>query len=117
MVSQTRNLPHAPLELAGLADALKPFGESRMLPPAAYVDPAVFGWEQRNFFGGGWTCVGFSAELANLGDQRAESVGDGGVLLSRDGDGVLHAFSNFCRHRGHELLPCGVSAQRQSIVC
>jgi glycine betaine catabolism A len=27
------------------------------------------------------------------------------------------AFANYCRHRGHELLPCGVSAQRPSIVC
>ena len=116
MVSQSQ-YPHAPVNPAGLADALRPFGESRMLPPGAYVDPAVFGWEQQHFFGGGWTCVGFSAELANPGDQRAESVGTGGVLLSRDADGVLHAFSNFCRHRGHELLPCGVSAQRQSIVC
>jgi phenylpropionate dioxygenase-like ring-hydroxylating dioxygenase large terminal subunit len=118
MVSQSNAVrSHAPLDPAGLAAALKPFGQSRMLPPGAYVDPAVFGWEQQNFFGGGWTCVGFSAELARPGDQRAESVGAGGVLLSRDGDGVLHAFSNFCRHRGHELLPCGVSAQRQSIVC
>ncbi len=116
MVSQTR-LTHAPLDPAGLADALKPFGESRMLPPGAYADPAVFSWEQQNFLGGGWTCVGFSAELAQPGDQRAESVGADGVLLSRDADGVLHAFSNFCRHRGHELLPCGISAQRQSIVC
>jgi Rieske 2Fe-2S family protein len=116
MVSQIRDL-HAPVDPAALADALKPFGESRMLPPAAYADPAVFAWEQRNFFGGGWSCVGFSAELPNPGDQRAESVGDGGVLLTRDENGVLHAFSNFCRHRGHELLPCGVSAQRPSIVC
>jgi glycine betaine catabolism A len=116
MVSQMRDL-HAPVDSAALADALKPFGESRMLPPGAYVDPAVFAWEQRNFFGGGWSCVGFSAELPNPGDQRAESVGDGGVLLTRDENGVLHAFSNFCRHRGHELLPCGVSAQRPSIVC
>jgi glycine betaine catabolism A len=121
MVSQSpiQHAPfqHAPLDPAGVAEALKPFGQSRMLPPTAYIGPAVFGWEQRNFFGGGWTCVGFSAELANPGDQRAESVGDGGVLLTRDEESRLHAFANFCRHRGHELLPCGVSAQRPSVVC
>jgi glycine betaine catabolism A len=116
MVSQFRVAP-APLDPAGLADALQPFGESRMLPRAAYVDPAVFAWEQRNFFDGGWTCVGFSAELANPGDQRAEPVGAGSVLLTRAEDGELHAFANTCRHRGHELLPCGGSAQRPSIVC
>jgi len=88
-----------------------------MLPRAAYVDPAVFTWEQRHFFGGGWTCVGFSAQIASPGDQRAESAGPGSVLLTRDDDGVLHAFANTCRHRGHELLPCGGSAQRGAIVC
>src|SRR5215469_918569 len=123
MVSQLRSSavpaasPAAPVDPAALASALRPFGESTMLPTGAYVDPAVFAWEQRNFLDGGWTCVGFSAQLANAGDQRAESVGAGSVLLTRDEDGVLHAFANTCRHRGHELLPCGVSAQRASIVC
>jgi Rieske 2Fe-2S family protein len=116
MVSQS-HFPHAPLDPAGLADALKPFGESRMLPSAAYQDPAVFSWEQKHFFGGGWTCVGFASETANPGDQRAVRVGDGSVLLTRGDDAALHAFANFCRHRGHELLPCGGSAQRPSIVC
>jgi glycine betaine catabolism A len=110
-------VPLAPVDPAGLADALRPFGESRMLPPAAYTDPAVFGWEQQRFFGGGWICVGFASELPVPGDQRAVRVGAGSVLLSRDADGALRAFANFCRHRGHELLPCGESAQRPAIVC
>ena len=88
-----------------------------MLPRAAYVDPAVFAWEQKHFFGSGWTCVGFSSQLAQPGDQRAESAGDGSVLLTRDDDGALHAFANTCRHRGHELLPCGTAEQRNSIIC
>ena len=88
-----------------------------MLPRSAYVDPAVFAWEQKHFFGSGWTCVGFSSQLAQPGDQRAEPVGDGSVLLTRDEDGTLHAFANTCRHRGHELLPCGASEQRNSIIC
>jgi Rieske 2Fe-2S family protein len=102
---------------AGLARSLQAFGDSVMLPPAAYVDPAVFAWEQQHFFGSGWTCVGFSSQLAQPGDQRAESVGTGSVLLTRDDDGVLHAFANTCRHRGHELLACGAAAQGNSIIC
>ncbi len=116
MVSQ-HSYPHAPLDPAGLADAVMPFGESRMLPSAAYTDPDVFGWEQRHFFGGGWTCTGFSAELASPGDQRAERLGAGSVLLTRDDRGALHAFANFCRHRGHELLPCGSATKRPAVVC
>jgi glycine betaine catabolism A len=107
----------APIDPAGLADALRPFGDSRMLPPAAYTDSEVFAWERDHFLAGGWVCAGLSADLPDPGDQRAEAIGQGGVLLSRDGGGRLHAFANFCRHRGHELLPCGGSAHRPSIVC
>ena len=43
MVSQAA-FPPAPLDPGALAQSLAPFGESRMLPRAAYVDPAVFEW-------------------------------------------------------------------------
>ena len=88
-----------------------------MLPRAAYVDPAVFDWEQRHFFGGGWMCVARSEQLPEPGDQRAEATGEGGVLLVRGEDGELRAFANSCRHRGHELLPCGQGAQEKVIIC
>src|SRR5260221_2703175 len=122
MVSQQRvmsqyNAPPAPLDPAGLAESLRPFGQSRMLPRAAYTDPAVFEWEQRHFFGGGWMCVGRSDQVANPGDQRAEAAGVGSVLLTRHDDGILHAFANTCRHRGHELLPCGAAATQSMIIC
>jgi Rieske 2Fe-2S family protein len=115
MISQTP--PTAPLDPAGLADALLPFGRSRMLPPAAYVSPAVFGWEQRHFFDGGWVCVGRSDQVPGPGDQRAETLGTGSVLLVRGEDGVLRSFANTCRHRGHELLPCGAATRRNVIIC
>jgi Rieske 2Fe-2S family protein len=87
-----------------------------MLPRAAYVDPDVFAWEQRNFFTGGWMCVGRSDAMPQPGDQRAESVGHAGVFLMRDADGVLGAFANACRHRNHELLPCGEPTVNRAIV-
>jgi Rieske 2Fe-2S family protein len=100
-----------------VAQALLPLGESRMLPPAAYVDQAVFEWEKQYMFGGGWIFAGRSDQVASPGDMRAEPLGAGSVLLSRAEDGVLHAFANTCRHRGHELLPCGASAQSKAIIC
>jgi glycine betaine catabolism A len=119
MVSQNwrRQPASAPIDRSGLDEALRPFGESRMLPRAAYVDPDVFEWEQRNFFGSGWMCVARSEQLPEPGDQRAEATGSGGVLLVRDEDGVLRAFANSCRHRGHELLGCGESARAKAIIC
>lgn len=101
---------------AAVADALAPFGHSRMLPREAYVDPAVFEWEQRVIFSG-WTCVGHAGDLAVPGSQRAAGSGANGILLVRGDDGAVRAFANTCRHRGHELLGCGVETKRRNIVC
>ena len=43
--------------------------------------------------------------------------GPASVLLVRGEDGALRAFANTCRHRGHELLPCGEGAQHKMIIC
>ncbi|HEY0718372.1 MAG TPA: aromatic ring-hydroxylating dioxygenase subunit alpha [Streptosporangiaceae bacterium] len=111
------NAEPAPLSAAAVAEAVRPFGQSRMLPREAYVDPAVFAWEQRHFFGGGWLCVGRSDQLPHPGDQRAQDAGPGSVPLVRGNDGTLRAFANTCRHRGHELLPCGPTVNGRAIVC
>src|SRR5262249_7719503 len=48
----------APVPIEAVEAALRPFGQSRMLPRAAYVDDDVLEWERRHFFDGGWVCVG-----------------------------------------------------------
>lgn len=111
-----KQYPGAPVSEEGLRAALAPFGQSRMLPREAYVDPAVFEWEQQHIFSG-WTCVGHAEDLSARGAQRAVGSGANGVLLVRGDDDQLRAFANTCRHRAHELLPCGGTAKRRSIVC
>jgi Rieske 2Fe-2S family protein len=115
MVSQ--DFPPAPVDPEGLAAALRPFGESRMLPPAAYTSAEVFAWERRNFFGGGWSGVTHASKLPEAGSQLAVETGAGGALLVRGEDGAIRAFANTCRHRGHELLPCGSATAGKAIVC
>jgi Rieske 2Fe-2S family protein len=107
----------APIDPRGLEAVLRPFGESRMLPREAYVSEAVFNWEQRHFFAGGWMCIGRSDSMPSPGDQRAESLGHAGVFLMRDADGVLRTFANACRHRNHELLGCGETVNRPLVLC
>jgi Rieske 2Fe-2S family protein len=106
----------APVPSADLAAALAPFGQSRMLPREAYVDPEVFDWEQRNIFSG-WICVGHASDLTSVGAQRAVGSGANGVLLVRSETGEVRAFANVCRHRGHELLACGGATKKRSIIC
>ncbi len=87
------------------------------MPSDAYVDHAVLAWEMDHVFRGGWVCVGRSADLVSPGQVRAVNVGEEGVLLARDSDGNLSAFSNVCRHRGHELAPVGDPIDVRSIRC
>jgi glycine betaine catabolism A len=108
----------APIAAAKLETVLRPFGESRLLPREAYVDPDVFAWEQEHFLRARWMCVARSEELPGAADQRAVRLGSESALLVRGEDGVVRAFANACRHRGHELLPCDTTATgKRAIVC
>ena len=107
-----------PLDRSALERCVAPFGESVTLPQPAYTSPDVLAWERERFFEGSWSCVGRSADIATPGDMRAIRVGDDAVLLVRGSDGLLRAFFNTCRHRGHELLPCdGPAVSARSIRC
>ncbi len=104
------------MDQGDLALALKPFGSSRMLPKAAYVDPDVLAWERQHVFSD-WICIGRASEVPEPRSAKAFDLGESGVLVVRDQDGVLRAFENACRHRGHELLPCGSTAEPRMIMC
>ena len=99
---------NAPLPADAVATSYAPFGSSRMLPRSAYVDDAVYAWEQANIFSG-WMCLGRGEKFGEIGTQHSVETGADG--------GRLRAFANVCRHRGHELVACGASVKRQSIVC
>jgi len=108
--------PSAPVDPAALDAALRPFGDSRMLPAPAYTSREIFDWERRHLFAGAWTCLGRLDEVRGEQSQRAVTVGDVGVLLTFD-EQTTRAFANVCRHRGHELLPDGGAAERAAVVC
>ncbi len=104
-----------------LARSLRPFGESTMLPAAAYTSAEVLAWEQRHLFAETWTCVGRVADVSGEQTgapvrQRALRVGDVPVLLTFT-DATPRAFANTCRHRGHELLTQDATSTHQSVVC
>ncbi|MFN8196005.1 MAG: aromatic ring-hydroxylating dioxygenase subunit alpha [Nocardioidaceae bacterium] len=106
----------APVDQSQLADALKPFGQSRMLPAGSYLDDAVLAWEREHLFSG-WVALGRAEEVARPRQMKAFAAGAAGVLVVRGDDGVVRGFQNACRHRGHELLPCDGTAEHRAIVC
>jgi len=106
----------APVEAATLRPVLDP-GAGAMLPAAAYVDAEVLEWERRHLFAAAWVCCGRAADVAAAGARRAVTVGDDAVLLVRGDDAVLRGFFNVCRHRAHELAPCGSASRQGSIHC
>ena len=103
--------------MTDMESAIRPFGESTMLPARAYTAPEVLAWELRHLFAGTWSCLGRLDELLGAGaTQRGVLAGDIPVLLTRDGSAVT-ALANTCRHRGHELLPDGGTSARPVVVC
>src|SRR5262245_26347281 len=107
----------APIQPALLEDALRAFGESRMLPAEAYTGEAVLRWESRKMFAGSLPSIGRTADVRAAGTQSARTVGDLGVVLTATGRGAVRAFANTCRHRAHELLGDGECNDRRALVC
>ena len=107
----------APIDRELLGPSLADFRESYTLPGVAYTSPELFAWEMRHFFDDSWTYLGRVEGLIAPGMRRAIRAGQGSILLTRDEAGSLHGFFNICRHRGHELLPVGASAQGALIEC
>jgi len=107
----------APIDRVGLEAVLEPGTSGRMLPREAYTSEAVLEWEREHFFARSWVCAGRSVQIDDPGTRLAVRIGNEPVLLVRGGDGVARGFFNVCRHRGHELMPCGASARRNAIHC
>jgi Rieske 2Fe-2S family protein len=84
-------------DFAGLKSAEK------TLPAEAYYDPAVYKHELSTIWYRQWVYLCRADALEGPGAFRTETIGDQSVLLLRDGEGVVRAFHNTCRHRGSQL--------------
>lgn len=107
----------APVPSETIEKLLLSGGQSRTLPADAYSSADVFAWEQKELFEGGWMCLGRLDDLLSPGQLRAIELGAETILLSRQPDGPVAAFSNVCRHRGHELLGVGERVDARQIRC
>jgi phenylpropionate dioxygenase-like ring-hydroxylating dioxygenase large terminal subunit len=87
------------------------------VPYWIYSDPDLYALEQERIFRGNtWTFLCLGAELPNPNTFRASNLGDMPVVVTRDADGVIHAFENRCAHRG-SLLCLKERGEAKEIVC
>ena len=85
-------------------DPSLPLERARTIPGAWYFDPEIYAAECRHVFGASWVVAGRADQVAEPGSfLTAEIVGEP-VVVARDADGVLRAFSNVCRHKAAQVI-------------
>jgi anthranilate 1,2-dioxygenase large subunit/salicylate 5-hydroxylase large subunit len=81
-----------------------PSAGERRLPGFIYTDDAIFRLEmERIFLANSWNYVALSCELPQPGDFILSTIGNLGVVVSRDRKGDVRVFLNRCPHRGARL--------------
>ena len=98
-----------------LAAAARPLEDARAMPPSVYTSPGFLQREIETIFSREWLCVGRSSGLANPGDYVTCDLAGQPVVVLRDREGQIRAFSNVCLHRMSTLLEG--SGNARVIVC
>jgi Rieske 2Fe-2S family protein len=81
-----------------------------------YLSDEVWHAERERLFHGGWflACLGHRLDRGN---RTVVDIAGESVLITRDLDGVLHAFANVCRHRGARLCDAHSDSGQGSLMC
>ena len=82
-------------------DSMRPVEDALTLPPVVYTSEEFLDFERRALFDREWLCVGRASRIPEPGDFFTVRPNGEGVIVARDKDGAIHAFSSVCRHRGH----------------
>ena len=77
---------------------------SMSLSTDAYTDPRWFDVEVETVFSRTWQWVCHVEKVRDPGTYTTTTIADRSVVVARDVDHTLRAFSNVCMHRAHELL-------------
>ena len=87
------------------------------VPYWVYSDRELYDEEQERIFRGDtWTFLCMEAELPTPNSFRVSNLGEMPVVVTRDANGVVHAFENRCAHRG-SLLCLKERGEAREIVC
>lgn len=82
---------------------VEPVERSFTIPSAWYTDPRFHLVDQEAVFAETWQAVGHLDMLRNKGDYFLATAANNPIIVLNEGDGVIRAFYNVCRHRGGPL--------------
>lgn len=88
----------------------------RPISTCAMVDPERLRREREVLFREYPLAIGLGAAVARPGDFLAGEAAGFPYLVVRDDDGVLRAFANICRHRGHTVCK-EAAGNRRTFSC
>jgi phenylpropionate dioxygenase-like ring-hydroxylating dioxygenase large terminal subunit len=99
----------------GLDSSICDVNRAVSLPPGCYTDAGFFAFEKRAIFDREWLCVGREAWAKQPGDYFTSSHVREPIVVVRNRDGVLKAFSAVCQHRG--ALVAEGAGNARSFIC
>jgi choline monooxygenase len=85
-------------------DPTLPLSHARTIPSNWYFDPDIYAAECRHVFGGSWLMAGRADQVCEPGSFFTIEIAGEPIVVVRDQDGVLRAFSNVCRHRAAQVI-------------
>ncbi len=81
-----------------------PLERAKTIPACWYRDAELADLERRAVFAATWQFVGRAALVAEPGSFFTTEIAGEPILVVRDGEGVLRAFYNVCRHRAAPVV-------------
>lgn len=107
--------PHADPFAALAANVQTPFESASAMPPAVYTSDEFLQAELDSVFKKDWFCAGRASSLSQPGDFTTLELAGQPIVVMRNREGQLKAFSNVCLHRMSTLLHGRGNARR--ITC
>jgi choline monooxygenase len=95
----------------------RPLSEASQLPPRTYTDPEFYQFEVDRVFMRNWLPVGRVDQVALPGDYLTVTRFGESVVVARDKEGTLHAFSNVCRHRSFPVAHGAGNCRVSGFIC
>jgi choline monooxygenase len=93
-----------------------PLDRAHTIPSFWYADPEIYAAELRIVFAGTWQAAGRLDQLPEPGSFFTVEIAGEPILVVRDGEAVLRAFHNVCRHRAARVA-CDSAGKASRFRC